>query len=56
VKTIWVVFGLAPVLLFVTGVLMWWNRVLSKAFERKPARSFAVASAALQSTETHAHS
>jgi uncharacterized iron-regulated membrane protein len=30
-KTLWVVLGLAPVALFITGVLMWWNRVLSKA-------------------------
>jgi uncharacterized iron-regulated membrane protein len=27
-KIVWVIIGLAPVLLFVTGVLMWWNRVL----------------------------
>jgi len=27
-KVVWVVLGLAPVLLFFTGVLMWWNRVL----------------------------
>lgn len=24
----WVIFGLAPAMLFVTGVLMWWNRVV----------------------------
>ena len=29
VKALWVVLGLAPVCLAVTGVLMWWNRVLS---------------------------
>ena len=29
VKAIWTVFGLVPVLLFFTGVIMWWNRVLS---------------------------
>jgi uncharacterized iron-regulated membrane protein len=34
-KAIWVVFGFAPSLLFVTGFLMWWNRVLSKIVERK---------------------
>jgi uncharacterized iron-regulated membrane protein len=28
-KAIWVILGLAPAFLFVTGVLMWWNRVLS---------------------------
>jgi uncharacterized iron-regulated membrane protein len=26
-----VVLGLAPALLFVTGVLMWWNRVVGPA-------------------------
>lgn len=30
VKALWVVFGLSPVLLFVTGLIMWWNRVLSR--------------------------
>jgi uncharacterized iron-regulated membrane protein len=29
VKAIWTAFGLVPVLLFFTGVIMWWNRVLS---------------------------
>jgi uncharacterized iron-regulated membrane protein len=28
-KALWVVIGLAPAFLFVTGVLMWWNRVIS---------------------------
>ena len=27
-KTIWAFFGLAPAALFVTGAIMWWNRVL----------------------------
>lgn len=30
VKALWVVLGLAPVFLFVTGTIMWWNRVLSR--------------------------
>jgi uncharacterized iron-regulated membrane protein len=30
VKAVWVVLGLAPPFLFVTGALMWWNRVLSR--------------------------
>jgi len=30
-KTLWVILGLAPVGLFVTGVLMWWNRVLRRS-------------------------
>ena len=27
-KAIWAVFGLAPAAMFVTGAIMWWNRVL----------------------------
>jgi uncharacterized iron-regulated membrane protein len=34
VKAIWFVFGLMPAILFVTGFIMWWNRVLSPAFKR----------------------
>ena len=63
VKTVWVLFGLAPVLLMVTGVLMWWNRVLCKLFERRPGRSYdvipaeaEVIPAALQSTGTQVSS
>jgi uncharacterized iron-regulated membrane protein len=33
-KGVWVVLGLAPVALFFTGVLMWWNRVLSREARR----------------------
>ena len=33
-KALWMVVGLAPAFLFVTGVLMWWNRVLSPAARR----------------------
>jgi uncharacterized iron-regulated membrane protein len=29
-KALWVLLGLAPPFLFVTGALMWWNRVLSR--------------------------
>jgi uncharacterized iron-regulated membrane protein len=29
VKTIWTILGLVPAMLFVTGVIMWWNRVVS---------------------------
>lgn len=28
VKTVWTILGLAPVLLFITGLVMWWQRVL----------------------------
>jgi uncharacterized iron-regulated membrane protein len=30
----WLVFGITPAILFVTGLLMWWNRSLSKAPKR----------------------
>jgi uncharacterized iron-regulated membrane protein len=32
-KLIWAVFGLAPAFLFVTGAIMWWNRVVSPAMQ-----------------------
>jgi uncharacterized iron-regulated membrane protein len=34
VKALWVVLGLAPPLLVVTGIVMWWNRVLSPWLKR----------------------
>jgi uncharacterized iron-regulated membrane protein len=30
IKLIWAVFGLAPAAMFVTGAIMWWNRVVRK--------------------------
>ncbi|HEX5431257.1 MAG TPA: PepSY-associated TM helix domain-containing protein [Bryobacteraceae bacterium] len=33
-KALWVILGLTPAFLFLTGVLMWWNRVLSKEARR----------------------
>jgi uncharacterized iron-regulated membrane protein len=41
VKAIWVVLGLTPPFLFVTGFLMWWNRVLSREARtaRQPRRA-----------------
>jgi uncharacterized iron-regulated membrane protein len=33
-KTTWVILGLLPPFLFVTGALMWWNRVLSPSARR----------------------
>lgn len=33
-KALWVVLGLLPSFLFVTGTIMWWNRVLSPAARR----------------------
>jgi hypothetical protein len=29
-KAIWAVFGLTPAVMFVTGAIMWWNRVLRR--------------------------
>jgi uncharacterized iron-regulated membrane protein len=34
VKALWVILGFAPPALFVTGLVMWWNRVLSPATRR----------------------
>jgi len=33
-KALWVVLGLLPSMLFVTGTIMWWNRVLSPSARR----------------------
>jgi uncharacterized iron-regulated membrane protein len=33
-KLIWAVFGLAPAAMFVTGAVMWWNRVVRKKLRR----------------------
>jgi uncharacterized iron-regulated membrane protein len=35
VKIIWTVIGLTPAALFVTGLLMWWKRVLKPWLGRK---------------------
>src|SRR5205814_10179520 len=45
-KATWAIFGLAPAVLFVTGSIMWWNRVLSVrlASARSSARSIATSS------------
>ena len=37
VKALWVVLGLVPPLLFVTGFIMWWNRVVQPRLKRRPA-------------------
>ena len=34
VKAIWALFGLAPAAMFVTGMTMWWNRVLRRWLRR----------------------
>jgi len=36
-RVLWVVLGFTPVVLFVTGLLMWWNRSLSKVWARRRA-------------------
>jgi uncharacterized iron-regulated membrane protein len=56
VKTIWVIFGLAPVALFVTGTLMWWNRVLSKYFQRRKAGGYELRPVTIRSTESRVSS
>jgi hypothetical protein len=33
-KFIWALAGLAPAIMFVTGTMMWWNRVGRKRFRR----------------------
>lgn len=33
-RIVWAVFGLMPVFLFITGAIMWWNRVLSREARR----------------------
>ena len=38
VKWVWTILGLAPALLFVTGAIMWWNRVLRPALRKTDRR------------------
>jgi uncharacterized iron-regulated membrane protein len=42
IKVLWLILGLAPTLLFVTGAIMWWNRVVvpraRAAWGHRPAR------------------
>jgi uncharacterized iron-regulated membrane protein len=45
VKALWTILGLAPPFLFVTGVLMWWNRVLSPGARRSRRRTEVAAEA-----------
>jgi uncharacterized iron-regulated membrane protein len=33
-RIVWAIFGLMPVFLFITGAIMWWNRVLSREARR----------------------
>jgi uncharacterized iron-regulated membrane protein len=41
VKLIWAIFGLAPAAMFVTGAVMWWNRVVRKKRILTSARALA---------------
>jgi uncharacterized iron-regulated membrane protein len=34
IKALWTVLGLLPLVLFITGAVMWWNRVLRPALDR----------------------
>jgi uncharacterized iron-regulated membrane protein len=36
-RVLWIFIGLTPGILFVTSLLMWWNRSLSKSFRRRSA-------------------
>ena len=38
VKAVWALFGLAPAVMFVTGSIMWWNRVVRRWLRRTPTR------------------
>jgi len=38
-KLVWAVFGLAPAAMFVTGVVMWWNRVIQKKLGRNKTKA-----------------
>jgi uncharacterized iron-regulated membrane protein len=49
VKALWVFFGLVPPFLFVTGTIMWWNRVLRP--EARRARKKARLAAAARTLE-----
>ena len=40
-KATWAVFGLAPAVMFVTGTIMWWNRVLRPWLGRASSRATA---------------
>lgn len=54
VKTLWLLLGLAPALLAISGFLMYWNRYLSKKWPKRqpqvPATVFSSAPRDLQNT------
>ena len=55
VKTLWTIIGLAPAALFVTGTIMWWNRVLKPWLRRNAAVSRRKPEAAEAVSENSAH-
>jgi uncharacterized iron-regulated membrane protein len=40
-QILWTLLGLAPAVLFITGALMWWNRVLRKALPHRSRKTIA---------------
>jgi uncharacterized iron-regulated membrane protein len=50
-RILWVVTGLMPGVFFVTSLLLWWNRVLSKRWRRRAA-TLAAASPVLSQRDT----
>ena len=50
-KTVWVVGGLIPPVMFVTGVVMWWNRVVRKPRAARVSQSAVHLQRELQSVE-----
>jgi len=51
VKLLWLLMGLTPVAMLVTGTIMWWNRVLRRSIGRSGALLPATATAAPASTQ-----
>ena len=47
-KILWVILGLAPAILSVTGVLMWWNRVVRRVVLQAPAEAEIIRSPSLE--------
>ena len=47
-RILWIMIGLTPAVFFVTGLLMWWNRSLSKSWRRRHPRETAGAQTAVK--------
>jgi uncharacterized iron-regulated membrane protein len=53
-KIVWATVGLVPAMMFITGLIMWWNRVLRRAPARNvevEAVAYAVAGAGVAAGE-----